>query len=126
MDYTDPQRAKNVQLAKNVKIVEPNTSVIYACPVKIEGTERISLVIVAPKDLDVVEGDILCSPQSGGIMHKIVTEATDGAWYFLFLKCQGLNPTHCSTTLTKHTKQCMATVQFFHLQTLKIKARFTN
>ena len=78
MDYTDPQRVNNVQLAKNVKIVEPNSTIIYACPVILEGAERISPVFVSPKVLNVGEGDILCSPQAGGIMHKIVTEYTDG------------------------------------------------
>ena len=94
MDYTDSQRVNNVQLAKNVKIVEPNVTIIYACPVILEGTERISPVFVTPKVLNVGEGDILCSPQAGGIMHKIVTEYTDGMHYFqfniLFLLC--INP----------------------------------
>lgn len=40
--------------------------------------EDISLVFVAPKHLDIREGDILCSPQAGGIMHKIVKAAIDG------------------------------------------------
>ena len=84
MDYTDFQRVNNVQLAKNVKIVEPNVTIIYACPVILGGTERISPVFVTPKVLSVGEGDILCSPQAGGIMHKIVKEYTDGIQYFQF------------------------------------------
>ena len=78
MDYTDPQRSKNVELAENVKFVEPNTTVIYACPVIMAERKEISLVFVAPKVLDVQAGDILCSPQAGGIMHKITAEVTDG------------------------------------------------
>lgn len=34
--------------------------------------QEMSLVFVAPKTLDVKEQDIVCSPQAGGIMHKIV------------------------------------------------------
>ena len=78
MDYTDPQRSENVELAENVKFVEPNTTVIYACPVIMAESKEISLVFVAPKVLDVQAGDILCSPQAGGIMHKITAEVTDG------------------------------------------------
>ena len=85
MDYTDSQRVNNVQLAKNVKIVEPNSTIIYACPVILEGAERISPVFVTSKVLNVGEGDILCSPQAGGIMHKIVTEYTDGMHYLSLL-----------------------------------------
>jgi len=78
VDYTDPQRSENVELAENVKFVEPNTTVIYACPVIMAERKEISLAIVAPKILDVQAGDILCSPQAGGIMHKITAEVTDG------------------------------------------------
>lgn len=78
MDYTEPQRSDNVELAENVKFVDPNTTVIYACPVIMAKHDDISLVFVAPKVLDAQAGDILCSPQAGGIMHKIVAEVTDG------------------------------------------------
>ena len=78
VDYTDPQRNENVELAENVKFVEPNVTVIYACPVIMAQHQEISLVFVAPKVLDVQAGDILCSPQAGGIMHKIVAEVIDG------------------------------------------------
>ena len=78
MDYADSQRSENVELAENVKFVEPNTTVIYACPVIMAQQKEISLVFVAPKVLDVQVGDILCSPQAGGIMHKIVAEVSDG------------------------------------------------
>ena len=37
-----------------------------------------SLIFVAPKALDVKAGDILSSPQAGGIMHKIVNAVNDG------------------------------------------------
>ena len=78
MDYTDPQRSENVELAENVKFVEPNATVIYACPVIMAENKKMSLVFVAPKVLDVQTDDILCSPQAGGIMHKIVAQVTDG------------------------------------------------
>ena len=78
VDYTDPQRSENVELAENVKFVEPNTTVIYACPVIMAEHKKMSLVFVAPKVLDVQADDILCSPQAGGIMHKIVAEVRDG------------------------------------------------
>jgi len=78
VDYTDPERSHNVELAENVKFVEANTTVIYACPVTTAQHKGISLVFVAPKVLDVQAGDILCSPQAGGIMHKIVAEVSDG------------------------------------------------
>ena len=78
VDYTDPERSKNVELAENVKFVEANTTVIYACPVIMAQQQVRSLVFVAPKVLEVQAGDILCSPQAGGIMHKIVAEVSDG------------------------------------------------
>ena len=78
MDYADPQRSENVELVENVKFVEPNTTIIYACPVIMAEQKEISLVFVAPKVLDVKVGDILCSPQAGGIMHKIVAGVNDG------------------------------------------------
>ena len=78
VDYTDPQRSENVELAGNVKFVEPNTTVIYACPVIMAEHKDVSLVFVAPRVLDVQADDILCSPQAGGIMHKIVAQVTDG------------------------------------------------
>ena len=78
VDYNDPQRIKNVQLAKNVKIVEPKETIIYACPMTWDVEEDPSLIFVAPKALDVKAGDILSSPQAGGIMHKIVNAVNDG------------------------------------------------
>ena len=84
VDYTDPQRNENVELAGNVKFVEPNTTLIYACPVIMAQHKHISLVFVAPKVLDVQAGDVLCSPQAGGIMHKITSEVTDGEF------CEGV------------------------------------
>jgi len=73
-----------VKLAENVKFVEANTTVIYACPVITAQHKDISLVFVGPKVLDVRAGDILCSPQAGGIMHKIVAEVSDGEF------CEGV------------------------------------
>ena len=81
VDYNDPQRSNNVEVADNVKFVEPNSLVIYACPVILANQEKTSLIFVAQKILDVQVGDILCSPQAGGIMHKIVSEVTDGEFW---------------------------------------------
>ena len=67
-----------MELVKNVKIVAPNTTTIYACPVIIQEQEKTALVFVARNDLDVKDGDLLCSPQAGGIMHRIVKSVTDG------------------------------------------------
>ena len=78
VDYTDSQRVNNIQLSKNLKIVQPNTTTIYTCSVMVEEQQKRELVFVAPKILDVKEGDILCSPQAGGIMHRIVTEVSNG------------------------------------------------
>ena len=78
MNYTDPQRRNNVEFAKNVKFVEPNETLVYACPVILPNQEKVSLVLVAPKVLKFQKGHILCSPQAGGIMHKIVKEISDG------------------------------------------------
>ena len=85
MDYSDPQRIKNVQLAKNVKIVEPNETVIYACPITSDVEEDPSLIFVAPRALDVKVGDLLSSPQAGGIMHKIVNTVNDGTQRLLLI-----------------------------------------
>ena len=73
-----------MELAENVKFVEANTTVIYACPVIMAQQQVLSLVFVAPKVLEVQAGDILCSPQAGGIMHKIIAEVSDGEF------CEGV------------------------------------
>lgn len=78
MDYTDLKRTNNVELAKNVKLVEPNITTIFACPVMMDEQGDITLFFVAPKVLDIKEGDILCSPQAGGIMHKISKVVDNG------------------------------------------------
>ena len=67
-----------MEFAKNVKFVEPNETLIYACPVILPKQDTESLVLVAPRALKVKKNDILCSPQAGGIMHKIVKEIGDG------------------------------------------------
>lgn len=90
VDYTDPERVVHVQLAKNVKIVEPNTTIIYACPVMLKEQQKTSNVFVAPKEIDVKEGDILCSPQAGGILHKITKEVADGPFKVMLSSPAGL------------------------------------
>ncbi|XP_022804999.1 uncharacterized protein LOC111342215 isoform X2 [Stylophora pistillata] len=83
VNYTDPLRRDNVEFAKNVKFVEPNETLVYACPVILPKQDRVSLVLVAPRALKVQKGDILCSPQAGGIMHKIVKEIKDGPFQLM-------------------------------------------
>ena len=91
MDYTDPQRVKNVQLAKNVKLVEPNTTIIYACPLMPDKQEEISLVFIAPKVLNIEVGNILSSPQAGGIMHKILNVVDNGTYELHFFTLFNIN-----------------------------------
>lgn len=86
MDYADHQRSNNIELAKNVKLVDPNTTVIYSCPVQMDEKEEMSFVFVAPKTIDVREGDILCSPQAGGIMHRIIKTVPDGKVLVFYCK----------------------------------------
>ncbi|XP_022809251.1 uncharacterized protein LOC111346215 [Stylophora pistillata] len=90
VNYTDPLRRNNVEFAKNVKFVEPNETLVYACPVILPKQDRVSLVLVAPKALKVQKGDILCSPQAGGIMHKIVKEISDGPFQLMLSAPAGL------------------------------------
>ncbi|XP_022808829.1 uncharacterized protein LOC111345812 [Stylophora pistillata] len=90
VNYTDPQRKNNVEFAKNVKFVEPNETLIYACPVILPKQDTESLVLVAPRALKVKKNDILCSPQAGGIMHKIVKEIGDGPFQLMLSAPAGL------------------------------------
>ncbi|KAL9982165.1 hypothetical protein ACROYT_G010976 [Oculina patagonica] len=90
VDYTDHQRMNNVELAKNVKLVDPNNTIIYSCPVTMDEQQDMSLVFVSPKHLDIRESDILCSPQAGGIMHKIVKAAIDGPFRVMLSAPAGL------------------------------------
>ncbi|XP_022801512.1 uncharacterized protein LOC111339184 [Stylophora pistillata] len=90
VDYSDPQRRYNVKFVKNVKIVEPNETLVYACPVILPKQERVSLILVVPEVLNVQKGDILCSPQAGGVMHKIVKEISDGPFQLMLSAPAGL------------------------------------
>ena len=116
MDYNDPQRSNNVDLAENVKFVEPNITVIYSCPVIMAQQEKISLVFVAPNVLNVQAGDILCSPQAGGIMHKIVAEVTDGEFRDRF-QVRMVNIILILTTFLFYT---LIRVTFFHLTSVTL------
>ena len=80
VDYTDPERRNNVELADNLKLVEPNDTIIYACPVIMAKQDELSLILVAPNVLNIQAGDIVSSPQAGGILHKIVKEVNDGKY----------------------------------------------
>ena len=80
VDYTDPERRNNVELADNLKFVGLNDTIIYACPVIMAKQDELSLILVAPNVLDIQAGDIVSSPQAGGILHKIVNEVNDGKY----------------------------------------------
>ena len=80
VDYTDPERRNNVELAENVKLVEPKDTIIYACPVIMAKHDELSLILVASNVLGIQAGDIVSSPQAGGILHKIVKEVNDGKY----------------------------------------------
>ena len=71
MDYTDPNRINNTLFKSNVKVIDPNTAIIYSCPVLLPGQDDATSVFVAPRDLEIKMGDVLSSAQAGGVMHKV-------------------------------------------------------
>ena len=71
MDYTDPNRIESTLLKSNVKVINPNTTILYNCPVLLPGRDDTTSVFVAPKGLDIRDGDVLTSAQAGGVMHKV-------------------------------------------------------
>ena len=84
MDYTDQNRIENTLLRSNVKIIDPNTTVIYSCPVTLPGDDGTTSVFVAPRSLGIKAGDVLSSPQAGGVMHKVNETTTTGKIDFLY------------------------------------------
>lgn len=78
VDYTDPNRINNILIASNVKVIDPNTTIIYRCPVLIPDQDDVTSVFVVPKGLGIKVGDVLSSAQAGGIMHKVNDTTTIG------------------------------------------------
>ena len=76
VDYTDPSRMESVQFKSNVKTIDPNTTIIYACKSTI--LQESSTTFIGPETLDVNPGDVLSSAQSGGIIHKIRSTSNEG------------------------------------------------
>ena len=58
-------------LRSNVKVINPNTTILYSCPVLLPGHDDTTSVFVAPGGLDIRDGDVLTSAQAGGVMHKV-------------------------------------------------------
>ena len=85
VDYTDSNRIENTMLRSNVKVINPNTTRIYSCPVMIPDAEGTTTLIIAPRSLDVKTGDVLSSPQAGGLMHKVNETTTAGRKFQEFI-----------------------------------------
>lgn len=83
VDYADPKRIENTLLRSNVKVIDPNTTVIYNCPVHFPGREDTTSIFVAPRGLGIKVGDVLTSAQAGGLMHKVNDTATIGKFVFV-------------------------------------------
>jgi hypothetical protein len=71
VDYTDKSRINSTQLRSNVKVIDPNISTIYNCPVLLPGKDEITSVFVAPRELGIKVGHVVTSKQAGGMMHKV-------------------------------------------------------
>lgn len=67
---------ESVQFKSNVKTIDPNTTIIYACKSTI--LQESSTTFIGPETLDVNPGDVLSSAQSGGIIHKIRSTSNEG------------------------------------------------
>ena len=71
VDYTDPNRINNTLIKSNVKVIDPNITIIYSCPVLLPGQDDATSVFVAPRGVGIKVGDVLSSAQAGGVMHKV-------------------------------------------------------
>jgi len=88
VDYTDPNRIENTLLRSNVKVIDPNTTIIYSCPVMLPGRDETTSVFVAPRGLGIRAGDVLCSAQAGGVMHKVNLTSNTGKFSFFGINVQ--------------------------------------
>ena len=78
VDYSDPNRINNTLIRNNVKVIDPNTTIMYSCPVLLPSQDEATSVFVAPKGLGIKVGDVLSSAQAGGVMHKVNGTTTAG------------------------------------------------
>ena len=78
VDYSDPNRINNTLIRSNVKAIDPNSSIIYSCPVIFPGQDDVTSVFVVPRGLGIKVGDVLSSAQAGGVMHTVNDTATIG------------------------------------------------
>ena len=85
VDYTDPNRIENTLLRSNVKVINPNSTIIYSCPVMLPGRDDTTSVFVAPRGLGIKVGDVLSGAQAGGLMHRVNLTTNTGK-IFLFLQ----------------------------------------
>lgn len=78
MDYTDPNRINNTLIKNNVKVIDPNATIIYNCPVLLPGQDDATSVFITPRSLGIKAGDVLSSAQAGGVMHKVNDSTNTG------------------------------------------------
>ena len=78
VNYKDPNRINYTLIRSNVKVIDPNTTLIYSCPVLLPGQDEATSVFVAPNGLEINVGDVLSSAQAGGIMHKVNDTTSTG------------------------------------------------
>ncbi len=78
VDYTDSNRINNTLIRSNVKVIDPNTTIIYSCPVLLPGQDFETSVFVVPRGLGIKVGDVLSSAQAGGVMHNVNVTTTTG------------------------------------------------
>ncbi|XP_078343101.1 uncharacterized protein LOC144628871 isoform X1 [Oculina patagonica] len=83
VDYKDPNRINNTLIRSNVKVIDPNTTIIYSCPVILPGQDFETSVFVVPRGLEIKVGDVLSSAQAGGVMHKVNVTTTTGPYMIL-------------------------------------------
>ena len=79
VDYENPERTRNIEIRENIKTVNPNTTIIYNCPVMFPGRDSPSPVLVIPDiGFSLKRKDVVSSPQAGGIMHVVDEVAREG------------------------------------------------
>ncbi|KAI8515001.1 hypothetical protein Bbelb_075920 [Branchiostoma belcheri] len=72
-DYSDESRILRSLVHSNVKYVDPKKVILYSCPVEpiLRETATDTTLFVAYPKIDAFDGDIISSPQSGGVMHWV-------------------------------------------------------
>ena len=92
MDYADPNRINNTVIKSNVKVIDPNTTIVYSCPILLPGQDEATSVFVTPRGLGIKVGDVLSSAQAGGVMHKVNDTMTTGKVYISKIVINTLYP----------------------------------